>query len=85
VSVTLRRSVIKLCPFVNEVDRGELTLTVPDTAPELHALAESVCGFSDVRISHEDYTRQLHRMLPVGSTVVTRWKTADWDVEVCVT
>lgn len=81
---TLRRAVVKQCPFKDETDRGELVITIPGEAPELHALAASVDGFANIRISHEDFTAGVAALLPAGSEAVSTWTTGPWSVEVRV-
>lgn len=73
-------SVVKLCPFYDEVDMGTVTFTWRGYAPELHALAARLRAYRDVRISHEDFTRAL--VETTGAKVVTTWSTAGLSVEV---
>jgi hypothetical protein len=79
---TLRRQVVKRCPYKDETDRGELVITIPGDAPELHALGEAVDGLTAEPISHEDFTRRIAALLPAGSEAVTTWVTGPWSVEV---
>ena len=82
---TIRRQVTKQCPFKDETDTGELAITIPGEAPELHDLAAAVDRLAaGGPISHEDFTAMVADMLPPGSQVVTRWRTGPWDVEVAV-
>lgn len=78
----LRRPVVKQCPFKDETDIGELVITVPGDAPELHELAAAVEKAGAGRVSHEDFTRRVAALLPAGSEVVTTWRTGPWSVEV---
>jgi len=78
----LRRPVVKQCPFKDETDLGELVITIPGDAPELHALAAAVDVAAAGRVSHEDFTRRVAELLPAGSEVVTMWRTGPWSVEV---
>jgi hypothetical protein len=78
----LRRPVVKQCPFKDETDAGELVITVPGNAPELHALAAAVDAAASGRVSHEDFTRRVAALLPPGSEAVTTWRTGPWSVEV---
>lgn len=74
----------KKCPYKDESDHGTVTLTfdVPEgDAPELHNLAKYLEGFRDEAISHEDFTRNICRDLPVIE-VRTTWDTAGLSVEV---
>ncbi len=81
--ITIRRQVIKACPFKDEMDAGELVITIPGEAPELHHLGKQVSDLCAHPISHEDFTREVCDLLPEGSTVTTTWRTGPWDVEVC--
>ena len=79
---TLRRQVIKQCPYKDETDVGTLTIVIPDEAPELHNLAAAVDKLAAGPVSHEDFTAAVADMLPPGSQVTTTWRTGPWDVEV---
>jgi hypothetical protein len=78
----IRRPVIKQCPYKHETDAGELTVTIPGPAPELHELAASVDAITAGAVSHEDFTAAVAALLPPGSQVVTTWRTGPWSVEV---
>jgi hypothetical protein len=82
LTTTLRRQVIKECPYKDETDVGELTIVIPGEAPELHNLADAVNTLSRGPVSHEDFTLGVADMLPPGSKVTTTWRTGPWDVEV---
>jgi hypothetical protein len=82
IVTTLRRQVIKQCPFREETDIGELVITIGGDAPELHELGAAVDGYAANRISHEDFTRTIAALLPAGSEAVTTWRTGGWSVEV---
>lgn len=80
--ITVRRPVIKRCPFKPETDVGELVITFPEDAPELHNLAawvDSLCGDP---ITHEEFTRAIADFLGSGTQVTTTWHTGPWSVEV---
>lgn len=79
---TLRRPVIKRCPFRDEIDAGELVITLRGPAPELHQLAEQIDRLAAAPISHEDFTEQVAILLPMGSRLETTWRTGPWSVEV---
>jgi hypothetical protein len=81
---TLRRQVVKQCPFKDETDAGELVITIDGDAPELHGLGEAVDAYTADPISHEDFTRSVAMLLPAGSEAVTTWTTGPWSVEVRV-
>lgn len=78
---TIRRPVIKRCPFVGETDAGELVITFPGEAPELHNLAGQVDALCAEPISHEEFTASVAAMVP-DAHVVTTWSTGPWSVEV---
>jgi hypothetical protein len=77
--ITIRTAVAKRCPYKDEIDIGELVITCPGDAPELHALAKQVKEGG--LVSHEQYTRDVLSLLPEGSSVTTHWHTGPWDVE----
>lgn len=78
----LRRPVIKRCPYKNETDAGDLIITIPGPAPELHELGDCVDALAAQAISHEDFTSGVTALLPDGSQVTTHWNTGPWSVEV---
>lgn len=81
--ITLRRPVIKRCPYRDEIDAGELEITIhAGDAPELHALAARVDGLCGDPVSHEDFTRAVSALVPETATVTTRWSTGPWEVTV---
>lgn len=79
--ITIRMPVIKLCPCVDEIDAGELMITLPGDAPELHDLAWKVHGLCAAPVTHEDFTRSVLDLLGGKGLVVTRWHTGPWEVE----
>ena len=83
MKVTLRMQVIKTCPYRDETDVGELIVTVPGEAPELHQLADAVKTIAgrDGGVSHERFTAEVAALLPPGATASTTWRTGPWDVE----
>ena len=78
---TLKRQVIKRCPFKNEMDAGELTIAIDGPAPELHALGGQVDEIAAKPVSHEDFTVAVAELVP-GCAVLTTWRTGPWSVEV---
>lgn len=52
-------TVFKQCPFKDELDTGEVELTFEGDAPELHALAKLLASYRQVKMSHEDFTREM--------------------------
>ena len=80
--ITIRRAVLKSCPYRDEADRGELVIVLPGDAPELHHLAEQVDAICGETVSHEGFTRAVLALLPEGALVTTEWRTGPWSVEV---
>lgn len=80
--ITLRRPVIKRCPFKDETDAGELVIVLPGDAPELHHLGEQIEALCAEPVTHEDFTRGVADMLGEGAQVTTTWHTGPWSVEV---
>jgi len=84
--VTLKRQVVKRCPYKGEVDVGELVITIPCEppceAPELHHLATLIDAMVAEPVSHEKFTADVAARLRAGSTVTTTWNTGPWSVEV---
>lgn len=81
MTVIVRRQVFKRCPYVPEDDFGELVITFPGDAPELHELGERISQLMGVADTHEAFTRRVAELVP-GAEVMTRWHTGPWDVEV---
>lgn len=84
-TTTIRRSVAKQCPFKDETDAGELTITFTGDAPELHALDKEVNALTATPISHEDFTWQIATAAERAGMVMkvtTTWHTGAWSVEV---
>ena len=80
--ITIRRPVIKRCPFKPETDAGELVITFPEDAPELHGLAGQVDRLCAEPVTHEEFTRAVADLLEPGALVTTTWHTGPWSVEV---
>ncbi|WP_182377864.1 hypothetical protein [Nocardioides sp. WS12] len=79
-----------LCPVVDEVDEGRVTITwqCNGATLELHALAEYLRGFKDARVSHEQITDRIGHDLSVVDgielvSVESTWTTAGMEVR-CV-
>jgi len=87
VTLTATAPLRHLCPFVEEVDDGAVTIawsTCGNTI-ELHSLAEYLKQFADWRISHEALTDQIKHDIDgvpgiYATSVSTAWKTAGMDV-----
>lgn len=69
-----------LCPHVDEVDHGTITLHFAGSAPELHEVRRFLDSYAAVKITHEELTEQIAEAY--GCAVSTRWRTAGLDVEV---
>lgn len=82
LTTTLRRQIVKQCPYADETDVGELVIVIPEEAPELHNLAGAIDKLTARPVSHEEFTAAVADMLPPGSRVTTTWHTGPWDVEV---
>lgn len=82
LTTTLRRQIVKQCPYADETDVGELVIVIPGEAPELHNLADAINVVTERPVSHEDFTAAVADMLPPGSQVTTTWRTGPWEVEV---
>jgi len=80
--ITIRRPVIKRCPFKPETDAGELVIVLPGDAPELHNLSEQVDKLCAEPVTHEDFTRAVLDLLGGEGLVTTTWNTGPWAVEV---
>lgn len=81
-SVNLHWAVTKKCPFRDELDAGDLVITVAEDAPELHDLAGEIWKLTAEPVTHEDFTRAVAMLLPPGSEVVTTWNTGPFSVTV---
>jgi NADPH-dependent 7-cyano-7-deazaguanine reductase QueF len=76
-----------MCPFVQEIDNGTLTVSW-DTAGwtfELHALRAYLNTFQDREISHEDLTAEIRAELSghhgiEAVAVRSTWRTAGMEV-----
>lgn len=85
--VTIRRQVVKRCPFRDEWDIGTLTITLAeDLVPELHELGAQIDAIADPEVgtlTHEEYQRRLREEILKGldAEIVTTWRTGPWDVE----
>lgn len=79
---TVTRQITKTCPYKNEADEGQLSITFyGDEAPELHDLAARIDELCVEPISHERFTQKVISLVP-GAEVSTSWKTGPWLVEV---
>lgn len=71
-----------LCPHVDEVDDGTVEITFFGPAPELHNLATELREYADMKITHEELTKQLAARYK--ASVCTKWHTAGLEVAVVV-
>lgn len=76
-----------LCPHVDEVDRGLVTIVWKPLGEtlELHSLMEYLDGFSELKISHEQITDRIRFDLILAPqvqliSVTTTWNTAGLEV-----
>lgn len=85
MKTTIRRQVIKRCPYADEWDAGELVIVFDGEAPELHALTEQVDKIAKASrvagISHESFTAAVAELVP-DAMVTTTWSTGPWAAEV---
>lgn len=88
VDMTVTAPLRHLCPFVNEVDDGTISIewsTCGNTL-ELHELGKYLAQFAERRISHEDLTDLIRHDLEgvqgvYALKVTTHWTTAGMKVE----
>jgi hypothetical protein len=59
-----------------------MVITLPDRAPELHALDEQIDALCARPITHEAFTVAVAAALPEGAHVATTWHTGSWTVQV---
>lgn len=88
VTMTATAPLRHLCPVVDEIDEGTVTVqwSTDGATLELHALATYLGGFADTKISHEDITELIAADLAAFpgvevSRVVTTWTTAGMSIE----
>jgi NADPH-dependent 7-cyano-7-deazaguanine reductase QueF len=87
VDVTVTADLQHLCPFVDEVDRGSITISwrCNGETLELHSLREYLDGFKDSELPHEALTDLIRHDLSVMAridliSVTTTWQTAGMGV-----
>ena len=87
VRLTTTAGIQHLCPFVNEVDNGSITIgwTADGWTLELHALRTYLNTFHDREISHEELTAEIRAELSTHHgvrdvTVTSTWRTAGMEV-----
>lgn len=88
VTMTVTAPLRHLCPFVEEVDNGQVTITWSTAGKtlELHALAGYLQGFAAMEVSHEALTDELRHDLEgvpgiYAVDVTTTWETAGMGVK----
>jgi len=88
VRMTVTADVQHLCPFVNEVDNGAVTVTWQANGAtfELHSLRDYLNGFKNSEISHEMLTDRILRDLSTTQgveivSVESTWDTAGMEVQ----
>ena len=87
VTMSTTAPVEHLCPFVDEVDYGTVTIVwfANGSTFELHALRTYLDGFKDSRLSHEELTDRVRHDLSVlpGVELIrveSTWETAGMEV-----
>lgn len=87
VRVTVNAPIRHLCPFKDEIDDGQLTLSwrTDHSTVELHSLRNFLGAFADAPISHEEVVSEIWgAMSRVGGirsvSVHTTWRTAGLEV-----
>jgi len=87
VRMAVTAEVQHLCPFVDEVDNGTVTVTWRTNGAtfELHSLREYLSGFKDSEIAHEMLTDRIRHDLSVTQgvhllSVESTWDTAGMEV-----
>jgi NADPH-dependent 7-cyano-7-deazaguanine reductase QueF len=88
VRVTATSPIQHLCPFVDEVDNGTITITWRTNGAtfELHSLRKYISGFKVSEISHEALTDLIRHDLSTERgisliSVESSWTTADMEVQ----
>lgn len=90
VLVTATGPLRHMCPFIAEIDEGQVTITwwCAGATFEIHSLAEYLAGWKDAEISHEQVVDRIYHDLATTSplvvdvTVAARFVTAGLSVEV---
>jgi hypothetical protein len=85
VTTTIRRHILKRCPFKPETDAGELVVVLPGDAPELHHFGDQIDKLCAEPVTHEDFTRAVADLFDGEAQVTTTWHTGPWSVEVRAT
>lgn len=87
VTMTVTGPLTHLCPIVDEVDEGAITIVwrICGETYELHSLAEYLRGFKDAQMAHEEITDQIRHELSIVNgiellSVETTWETAGMEV-----
>lgn len=88
VRMSATSSIQHMCPFVQEVDNGTITIAwdADGWTLELHALRSYLNTFMDREVSHEELTDEIRAELSAhhgisGVTVETAWRTAGMEVQ----
>jgi NADPH-dependent 7-cyano-7-deazaguanine reductase QueF len=81
--VTVTRAISHLCPYVDEVDIGTISVSWDNDAHriELHGMGVFLDKWAKERISHEDMTDRIAEHF-APCIVVTTWNTAGFVVTV---
>lgn len=89
VTLTVTARVQHLCPHVDEIDHGAVSVTwsTDGATFELHALRDYLASWASTRISHESLTDTIRAELAATPgvhllAVHSSWETAGMDVSV---
>ncbi len=87
VTLGAKATIQHLCPFVQEVDNGNIAVTwdTDGWTFELHSLRAYLKSFTNREISHEDLTEEVRAELSShhgvkSVTVTTTWRTAGMEI-----
>jgi hypothetical protein len=84
VRAIVKIHITKTCPYNSFTDYGTLTLTIDAAAgtdvPEIFGLKNKIMDLAkSAPISNEQFTNQVHEMLPPGSRVKSEWSMHEED------
>jgi len=82
MTTAISRPLARQCPLSGETGLGELAVTLPGPAPELHALAGAVAAITARPVTGEDLIAGVAALLPAGARVTAAWHVPGWTVEV---
>ena len=86
VRVTVERGLIHQCPYVEEIDKGAITVSWDGDTVELHALSAFLDSWENRAVTHEALTCAIadyvHEHGGSDVQVTSVWSTAGFRVEV---